>query len=76
MKCFSDLVRDVVARQLPQHVVGHPVHDGLASVAGLAAHALLRLHGQDGVQDAFRGVDLENIKIKLNLNWILIIDHF
>ena len=58
MKCFSDLVRDVVAWQLPQHVIGQPVHDGLAGVAGLAAHALLGLDAQDGVQDALGRVDL------------------
>ena len=58
MESLPDLVGDVISRQLPQHVVRHPVDDGLAGVAGLAAHALLRLDGQDRVQDSFGGVDL------------------
>ena len=50
---------DVVTRQLSQHVVGHPVDNGFTGVAGLATNTLLRLNAQDGVQDAFRGVDLQ-----------------
>ena len=52
-------MRDVITRQLPQHVVSHSVDNGLTCVAGLATNTLLRLNAQDGVQDAFRGVDLQ-----------------
>ncbi len=62
VKSLPDLVGDVVPGQLPQHVVGHPVDDGLAGVAGLAAHALLGLHAQYCVEDSFRSVDLNKEK--------------
>ncbi len=55
------LVRDVVSRQLPQHVVCHSVDYGLSGVSGLPADALLGLHAQDGVQDPLGRVDLQSM---------------
>ena len=63
-KYFSShhLMLHVVLRQFVQHVLSQSVHYGLPAFArGLAAVA--RLHGQDGLQDAFRCVYVVSVII-------------